>query len=677
MDRLFKEVQFLKGVGPKKSKYLGKLGIKTIFDMLWYIPRSYFNRGSLNMISTLKIGENASIRGVIKSIQTKRSRRGMCIFQAIVQDDSGIVSAVWFNQPYLTSIIKRGQEIFLNGRVKYNRTLEIHVAQYEIINSQYFNNKILPVYPLTEGLNQKALRNIILNSLRDYLPYYQEIIEKDMREKYDLCDIIYAFKNIHFPQDREAYLQARKRLALEELLLFQVKLRQEQAILRDSTKWVVHKEKTDLVKRMLKNLPFQLTNAQCNVINDIFEDMESSSHMNRLLQGDVGSGKTIVAALALAKSVASGFQAALMAPTEILAQQHYTTIKTFFAGSNVVVVCLTGRNSVSERKRIIDAVESGKIDVLIGTHALIQNDVVFNNLGLVVIDEQQRFGVKQREKLSKKGTTPDVLVITATPIPRTLALTVYGNLKLSIINELPPGRKTVKTVYVNKTSRHRVYSFIRKEINKNAQVYIVCPLVEESEKQDLQAAVTLYETLRDGIFSDLSIGLIHGRMKTGEKDRIMNEFKKGQIKILVSTTVIEVGVDVPQASIMVIEHAERFGLSQLHQLRGRVGRGDKKSFCFLIGNPTTEEAHRRLRVMEKNNDGFKLAQEDLLIRGPGDFWGVRQHGLNQLKVANLVKDQELIELGQVLGTRINPYYIDSLEKYIEGKFKISNQVARN
>jgi ATP-dependent DNA helicase RecG len=677
MERFLKEVQFLKGVGPKRNICLNNLGIRNIFDMLWYVPRSYFNWDKISIIADLKAGDNAAIRGTIKSIQAERSRRGMSIIKATLQDQSGIITAVWFNQPHITAVLKTGQEVLVNGRIKINRELEIHVIQYHLANEEYLENKIVPIYPLTEGLNQKLLRNIVLNILSDYLPYYQEIVAESIRAKYDLCDIKYAFRNIHFPQNREAYIKARKRLALEELLLFQFKIRQEEQSISDSTKGIVHKDKTNLVKKVLGNLPFKLTNAQYRVINDIFRDMESTSQMNRLLQGDVGSGKTIVAALAMAKSIAGGFQTVLMAPTEILAQQHYKTIKRFFRNSRVKIICLTGDTSAPDREMIAGGLISGEIDLVIGTHALIEKNVRFKNLGLVIIDEQQRFGVKQREKLGQKGIIPDILVMTATPIPRTLALTVYGNLSLSIIDELPPGRKRVKTVYVNQTDRESVYNFIHKLVHRDkVQVYIVCPLIDESEKLDLQAAITLYEKLRNGIFSDLSLGLIHGRMKSEEKDYIMNRFKKQAIKILVATSIIEVGVDVPEAVIMVIEQAERFGLSQLHQLRGRVGRGRTQSYCFLIGNPTTEEAYRRLQAMQKSNDGFKLAEEDLLIRGPGDFWGIKQHGLNELKLANLLKDQDLTELSQTL-CRIIPYEENNLGKYISMKFRKLDSIARN
>ncbi len=677
MDRLLEDLQYIKGVGPKRSRQLNRLGLNTVFDLLWNIPRAYFNRANVNRITELKDGEAASIRGKICSTGTSRTRSGMIIFKALVEDDSGVITAVWFNQPFMSRIIKPGQDIFLSGkprRFSYSG-MEFNVSEYEIIDDEDIHFQVLPVYALTEGLSQKTMRFITLNSLRGYLDYYPEVLDDKLREKYNLCPIDYAFNNIHFPDSREAYRQARRRLAIEELLLFQLQIRQLERYLPQGD-YVIHEEKTDLIKRLTADLPFQLTFAQKKVVAEIFADMESPFPMNRLLQGDVGAGKTVVAALAMAKAVASGFQAAIMAPTEILAGQHYNALERFFSGYDVTVARLTGGTSNAERRLILEAIRNGEINLLVGTHALIQDDVVFNCLGLVIIDEQHRFGVRQRAALSDKGSSPDVLVMTATPIPRTLALTVYGDLSLSVINELPPGRKPVKTYLIKPQQRQRVYQFIHQQVNNQSQAFIVCPLVEESEKQDLQAAVSLYEELKTRVFGNLNVGLIHGRLKPAEKDMIMQMFKQGKTQILVSTSVIEVGVDVPNASIIAIEQAERFGLSQLHQLRGRVGRGHKQSYCFLIADPRTEEGVRRLQAMEKTNDGFELAEEDLRIRGPGEFWGVRQHGLDGLKVANLSKDQKLVELSQVLGEEIGQIY-PQLEKYIILKFKKSNQVAPN
>ncbi|SHG96930.1 ATP-dependent DNA helicase RecG [Thermosyntropha lipolytica DSM 11003] len=675
MEALFREIQYVKGVGPKRSKLFNRLGINTVFDLLWNIPRAYVNHENIAAINDVKIGEKNMVRGRVESVQNLKTGRGMSIVKAWLKDSSGFIQAVWFNQPYMEKVLKKGQELIVIGKVKsaYGG-LEIHVSEYEVVGEEEIAFKVVPVYNLTDGLNQKIMRQVMFNVLQEFLPYYPEIFAPDIREKYDLADIKEAFFNIHFPAGREEYKKARKRLAFEELFLFQAGIKQERKPALKSG-FVIHKEKNDLVARVYQNIPFALTGAQKRVIEEIFKDMESARQMNRLVQGDVGAGKTVVAALAMAKAVASGYQAAIMAPTEILAEQHYKSILKFFTHTDTVIALLTGSTGSSQRRMLLDALSRGEIDILVGTHALIQEDVFFDQLGLVIIDEQHRFGVKQRALLSQKGNFPDILVMTATPIPRTLALTIYGDLELSVIDELPPGRKPVKTIYVKETFRSRVYDFIKEELEKGRQAYFICPLVEESEKQDLQAAVGLYEELKNKVFTGYRVGLLHGRMKPKEKEYIMENFKAGLLDILVSTTVVEVGVDVPNASVMVIEQAERFGLSQLHQLRGRVGRGSEQAYCFLLGEPKTEEALRRLKAMENTNDGFKLAAEDLLLRGPGDFWGVRQHGLDQLKVADLIRDGKLIESARELArlTEVD----DKLLFYINKKFKKEEDVIHN
>lgn len=680
MDRLLEGIQYIKGVGPKRSQDLHKIGVDNILDLLWHVPRAYFNRSRVNSIADLPLDEAVNIRGKVISTEQKRTGRGFSIFKAAVEDASGVIVATWFNQAYLANIIKSGQEIFLSGKLKTSYgSHELQVSEYEIIDGEDLDINVLPIYPLTGGLNQKVMRKIIYGILQQYLSYYPEILGEEIRKQLALCKIDFALQNIHFPESGAAYLQARKRLALEELLLFRLSITEQKSQYALSQSNTVHMEKSDLVARVKQQLGFKLTGAQQKVLREIYHDMESNQQMNRLLQGDVGSGKTVVAALAMAKAVASGYQAALMAPTEILATQHYDSVQRFFTGTDVVMALLTGGTNQAEKRSIFEASAAGEIDILIGTHALIQDEVKFHNLGLVIIDEQHRFGVRQRAMLSQKGETPDVMVMTATPIPRTLALTVYGDLNLSIINEMPPGRQSILTRYLVRAERSRAYEFARKQMNEGAQIYVVCPLVEESEKQDLQAAATLYDELKNMVFPTFKLGLIHGRMKSSEKELVMQGFKSGQIQLLVSTTVIEVGVDVPNASVIIIEHAERFGLSQLHQLRGRVGRGQKQSYCLLIGEARTEEARRRLKAMERSNDGFELANEDLLIRGPGDFWGVKQHGLNELKVANLVKDGELIELSSNIALMLSKDLLQSqiLAAYINNKFKKSEEIARN
>lgn len=672
MDKLLEKVQYLKGVGPQRSRLLAKLGIHSPFDLLWYFPRTYIDRSSFQTASQLIPGEQAGIMGTILAVRSSRTRRGMTVLAAVVETQDGPVQAVWFNQPFLADIIKTGRRVWLSGKVKSILPPEIHVSEYELMEEEDWAPGIVPVYSTTEGLSQRVWRSLLSQVLEKYLPDYPEILDHNQRQRFALCSIQEALANIHFPADRSAYKQARQRLAFEELMLFLLRL--QELSQEDSRPGLIHREKTDLVQKVKDRLPYQLTPAQQKVVQEIFADMESPRMMNRLLQGDVGAGKTVVAALAMAKAVASGYQAALMAPTEILAGQHGQALYEVLGESGIRLALLTGSITAAQRGEILYYTRQGEIDVLIGTHALIQDDVRFANLGLVVIDEQHRFGVRQRAALAAKGDNPDVLVMTATPIPRTLALTAYGNLEMSVIAQLPPGRKPVKTKYLPYKQRAKAYDFARQQITAGRQVYVVCPLVEESEKQDIQAAVDLYEELRTSIFRDYEVGLLHGRLRQADKEQVMQRFKKGELKLLVSTTVVEVGVDVANATVMIIEHAERFGLSQLHQLRGRVGRSALQSYCILLAEPHTDESRQRLRAMEASNDGFFLAQQDLLIRGPGDFWGVRQHGLDQLKIANLAKDLDLAEKARQCSREIDAA---SWYEYIHARFPVIEGTAMN
>lgn len=680
MDRLAEGVQFVKGVGPQRSKLLHRMEIETVFDLLWYVPRNYFNRAKVIKIAALSDGMIASIRGKVVAVKQNRTRRGFHLLKAGIEDDTGLITAVWFNQPYLAKHLQAGEEVLLKGKMKAGfGSADFNVSEYDFIGGDEVNVPVVPVYALTEGLNQKNLRKIILYALDNYLPYYYDILDSRTRQMHDLCDIQTAFRNIHFPTSAEAFLAARRRLAFEELLLFRLSLLRQndsQGLNRTGT---ALKPKYDLVARIINKLAFQLTRAQQTAFHEITRDMESTYSMNRLLQGDVGSGKTVVAALAMAHAVASGSQAAIMVPTEILAEQHYATLNRYFAGTDTVIACLTGGTNPGERRTILEATDTGEIDILVGTHALIQSGMQFKNLGLAIIDEQHRFGVRQRARLGNKGAIPDVLVMTATPIPRTLALALYGDLNVSIIDELPPGRREIKTAYIPRDSRPKAYRFVRAEIEKGAQAYVVCPLIEESENLDLQAAVTLHAELSTEVYPDLAVGLLHGRMKPIEKEQVMLQFKNGEIDVLVTTTVVEVGVDISNACIMVIEHAERFGLSQLHQLRGRVGRGTRQSYCILVGEPKTEEALRRLQAMEKTSNGFELANEDLLIRGPGDFLGIKQHGLNELKVASLSRDGNLIAESSKAAAALSaePLKDEILKFYLAQKFKNSAEIAMN
>ncbi|NLT20513.1 MAG: ATP-dependent DNA helicase RecG [Syntrophomonadaceae bacterium] len=675
MDGLLKEVQYLKGVGPRRKVCLNRMGIFTLLDLFWHVPRTHIDRSNLTPLDEMESDQMVQIQGKVTQTRTSTSRRGMNVFSAVIDTGQGSITAIWFNQPYLKTIIKADRELYLSGKIKPGaRRPEIHVYEYDILSSDNSEWNLTPVYNLTEGINQKNMRQLISHTLDEYLADYPEILDDTLLNKYNLCSMQSALKNIHFPLDQQLFLQARKRMAFEELLLFQLGLRLEEDSKQANA--VIHEEKNELVKLVGDNLPFRLTAAQQKVLHHIYADMESARVMNRLLQGDVGSGKTIIAVLALVKAVASGFQGAIMAPTEILAQQHYKTLQNILAVTDIQIGLLTGSTGIKERETLLTAIASGEINIFIGTHALFQDQVIFYNLGLVVIDEQHRFGVRQRTQLVSKGQNPDVLVMTATPIPRTLALTIYGNLQVSIIDEMPPGRRTIKTRYLNYKFKNDTYRFVRNQVELGHQAYIVCPLVEESEKQDLQAATSLYDELRTSVFADKVVGLIHGRLKPAEKEAVMQEFIAGQIQILVSTTVIEVGIDVANASVMVIEQAERFGISQLHQLRGRVGRGNHQSYCILLAEPKTDEARKRLQAMEQTNDGFELAQMDLLIRGPGDFWGVRQHGLDQLKVASLIEDYEIIEQAQECASE-NKWPIEKIKPYFEARFNHHTDYLRN
>jgi len=669
MERLKASIQYVKGVGPARVKQLSRLGITTVFDIMWHIPRGYIDRNAVTPISALQAGGIVSIKAKVLGTSINRTRRGMSIFKALLQDNSGITTAVWFNQPFLKSSLKSGMNIYLNGKVaNMAGKLEISASEYDILDEEDTGDKTAAIYALTEGLNQKSVRKIVTTVLQDHLSDYPEILTAENRQELGLCDIRFALQNIHFPADRYSYALARRRLAFEELILFQLSLCQQAALIKMPGS-VSHKEQDDLIVKVSGNLPYKLTRAQERVVKEIFADMESNTNMGRLLQGDVGAGKTVVAALAAAKCVSSGFQAAIMAPTEILARQHFKSLQKFFAGTNVAIACLTSGTNIAARRQILDALARGEIKILVGTHAIIQDDIVFSALGLTVIDEQHRFGVRQRARLNSKGGYPDMLVMTATPIPRTLALTLYGDLEMSVIDELPPGRKQVLTRYFPTPARKSVYEFIRKQVKTGAQAYFVCPLVEESQKQDLMAAVSLYNDLSQTVFAEYKVGLIHGRMKSMEKEKIIYAFNNGEIDILVSTTVIEVGIDVPAATLMIIEHAERFGIAQLHQLRGRVGRSERQSYCILMGNPQTEEALRRIKAMEATNDGFILSQEDLKIRGPGEFMGVRQHGLQQFKIADLTADTELSEKARQAARNIQWQNKELLAEYLRLKFK--------
>ncbi|ENZ9419810.1 ATP-dependent DNA helicase RecG [Clostridioides difficile] len=674
---LYKDVQYVKGIGPKKADKLNKLGIFTLKDLLYYFPRQFEDRNNLKKIAQLEDGEKVTIKAVISSINTFSPKEGMTLTKIDVKDETGSAKLVFFNKSYIKNTFRPGDSILVFGKVKKKfNNLELTSCELEYLTNSPKNTcRFMPVYQLTYGVTNKEIMSIIRTVLEDKELIIQEYMPQRIIEKYRLCSIDFAVRNIHSPSSKESLKIALYRIVFEELLILQLGLfvfksgRNKE----DGIKFETSKD----LKKIISVLPFKLTKAQNRALDEIIQDMNLEKIMNRLVQGDVGSGKTVVALLALANCVLNGYQGALMAPTEILAGQHYISLTESLKDFGINVGLLIGSLTKKQKDTVLEQIKNNEIDILIGTHALIEDKVEFNNIGLVITDEQHRFGVMQRSKLSLKGANPDILVMTATPIPRTLALILYGDLDISIIDELPPGRQPIETIAIEKSKRDRAYNnLVRREVESGRQVYIVCPLVEESEAIEAKSAVELVEELRAEYFHDLRLGLLHGKMKSSEKDEVMRLFKDKEIDILVSTTVIEVGVNVPNATLMIIENAERFGLAQLHQLRGRVGRGSHKSYCVLIYDSKTDVCRQRMAIMEETNDGFKISEKDLEIRGPGEFFGTRQHGLPELKVANLFKHIKILKLAQqearyILGEDNNLQLKENmaLKKEIIDKFK--------
>lgn len=674
---LYKDVQYVKGIGPKKACKLNKLGIFTLKDLLYYFPRQFEDRNNLKKIAQLENDEKATIKAVISSINTFSPKEGMTLTKIDVKDETGSAKLVFFNKTYIKNTFRPGDSILVFGKVKKRfNNLELTSCELEYLTNSPKNTcRFMPVYQLTYGVTNKEIMSIIKTVLEDKELIIQEYMPQRIIEKYRLCNIDFAVRNIHSPSNKESLKIALYRIVFEELLILQLGLfvfksgRNKENGIKFTT--------SESLKNIISSLPFKLTKAQNRALDEIINDMNSDKIMNRLVQGDVGSGKTVVALLALANCVLNGYQGALMAPTEILAGQHYISLTETLKDFGINVGLLIGSLTKKQKDMVLEQIKNNEIDILIGTHALIEDKVEFNNIGLVITDEQHRFGVMQRSRLSLKGINPDILVMTATPIPRTLALILYGDLDISIIDELPPGRQPIETLAIEKSKRDRAYNnLVRREVESGRQVYIVCPLVEESEAIEAKSAVELVEELRAEYFSDLRLGLLHGKMKSSEKDEVMSNFKNKEIDILVSTTVIEVGVNVPNATLMIIENAERFGLAQLHQLRGRVGRGSHKSYCVLIYDSKTDVCRQRMSIMEETNDGFRISEKDLEIRGPGEFFGTRQHGLPELKVANLFKHIKILKLAQqearyILGEDNNLQLKENipLKKEIIDKFK--------
>ena len=662
-------VTVLQGVGPRQAERLAKLGIHTIRDMLYFFPRRYDDYSQLKPINRLEYGEEVTIIAQVWDAGARETRGGGVIFKATLSDGTGFIEATWFNQPYLAGRIKRGQQIVISGKVdEYLGRLCFTSPEWEPLEQELLHTaRLVPVYPLTAGLSARRLRRLMKRTVDYWSKRLPDHLPASVRQEAGLMDLETAIAQIHFPDDKDMLERARYRLAFDELFVLQIGLLRQRHLWRSAPGKPLPVNNATL-RNFIHSLPFKLTRAQQRALRQIVADLRSNRPMNRLLQGDVGSGKTVVAAAAMALAVAAGAQAALMAPTEILAEQHYQTISRLFEripAPKPTVRLLTGSVTGREREEIYAGLADGSVGIVVGTHALIQESVQFKELALVVIDEQHRFGVRQRAALRQKGKTkdakgktkdakggynPHLLVMTATPIPRSLELTLWGHLDVSVIDEMPPGRKPVVTRLLLPTERERAYAFVRSQIEKGHQAFIICPLVEESEKVEAKSAVEEYKRLQKHIFPDLRLGLLHGRMKGEEKEATMARFARGELDILVATSVVEVGIDVPNATVMLIEGADRFGLAQLHQFRGRVGRGEHPSYCLLVSDSSSPEAQERLQAVEATSDGFALAQKDLELRGPGEFLGTRQSGFPDLKLAN-VTDLRLVEAAREAARR--------------------------
>lgn len=646
-------IDVVKGIGEKTEKLFAKLNIFTIEELLEHYPRGYETYGEILSVAQLKIGETAVIEASLVAAPVLRRVRGLTILTCRVRDGSGDIMLTWFNMPFLKNTLKPGVKYLFRGMIS-RKNGSLTMEQPKILTKEeYFNRKNLlqPIYPLTQGLTNHAITKAVGQALKetdltgDYLPY-------ELRRDYNLMDRKAALKEIHFPKGEQTMLAARRRIVFDEFFLFSLAMNQLKTQKEKKVSSFVMKP-VEECRRLVVSLPYQLTNAQKKVWQDLQQDFQSGTVANRLIQGDVGSGKTILAILALLMAVKNGFQGALMVPTEVLAQQHFENVKHALEPFGVHIGLLCGSMTAKEKRAVYEGIKEQNIDIVIGTHALIQEKVEYKRLGLVITDEQHRFGVRQRQQLAEKGEEPHILVMSATPIPRTLAIILYGDLDLSVLDELPANRLPIKNCVVNENYRPTAYKFIEKETAKGHQAYIICPMVEESENIEAENVIDYTENLRTMLPPYLVVEYLHGKMKPKEKNEIMERFASGEIQVLVSTTVVEVGVDVKNATVMMIENAERFGLAQLHQLRGRVGRGKDQSYCILMSNAENRETKKRLEIMNQSNDGFFIAGEDLKLRGPGDLFGIRQSGMLEFKMADIFNDAAILKEAALAAGRVS------------------------
>lgn len=636
-------VNFLKGVGPRRAEALRRLGIVLAGDLLYHIPHRYEDASTVRSIASLQVGEDATVVGTVISKGIIPTRKGLRIFQAVVRDDTGMIEVSWPGQPYLDRTIQRQDQLLLTGTVRFFHGRQLQPREFVNLGAEESGLKggrVLAVYPATEGLSFKAIRGIVDTNLDALLENVSEYLPRRLLDRSELVDLPDAFRSVHRPASLTDAVRGRDRLAYEELLFLHILHRRANMIARQRRTGITFHNRRDLTTRLREALPFSLTDSQLLAIREIVGDMCSDRRMHRLLQGDVGSGKTIIALFAALLAMENGYQAAIMAPTELLAEQHHRSIGKMLAPLGLSPVLITGSQTAKERRHAAERTSSTDPMLVLGTHALVQSATTFGRLGFATIDEQHRFGVEHRAALSAKGECPDILLMSATPIPRSLALTMYGDLDVSTLTERPAGRQPISTVMRPESARSRVLEFVARETAKGRQAYIVYPVIEESEKTDLKAATTMYETLRSGPFSGRRVALIHGRIGAAERDATMREFREGKIDVLVATTVIEVGIDVSNATVMLIEHPERFGLSQLHQLRGRVGRGAELSYCILLGDVSPDAADR-LRIFVDTEDGFEIARADLRMRGMGNLFGQEQSGVAGFRIADPIRDERL------------------------------------